>query len=136
MVNSMHAKERPIYVKYVHEIIMHPFHTDLPKKDVLYYRDPAYLLCQATTIPSEGLIQKYFDRWQIEVNHREEKDLLGMGQAQVRSKHSVLRQPAFVVAAYRAISLAGIKCFEDQRNASFIPLPKWRRNAKWPSCLD
>ncbi|MDE3046682.1 MAG: hypothetical protein KGJ02_08615 [Verrucomicrobiota bacterium] len=108
----------------------------LTKKGRLYYRDPAYLLCQPTTILSEVLIQKYFDRWQIEVNHREEKDLLGVGQAQVRSKHSVPRQPAFVVAAYSALLLAGVKCFEDRRSESFIPLPKWRRNAKRPSCLD
>jgi len=31
------------------------------------------------------LIQYYFDRWQIEVNHRDEKSLLGVGQAQVWS---------------------------------------------------
>ena len=117
-------------------VVIAPIPYRLTKKGRLYYRDPAYLLCQSTTIGSEVLIQKYFDRWQIEVNHREEKDLLGVGQAQVRSKLSVPRQPAFVVAAYSALLLAGIKCFEDQRNESFIPLPKWRRNAKRPSCLD
>lgn len=117
-------------------IVIAPIPYRLTKKGRLYYRDPAYLLSQSTTISSEVLIQKYFDRWQIEVNHREEKDLLGVGQAQVRSRLSVPRQPAFVVAAYSALLLTGIKCFEDQRNESFIPLPKWRRNAKRPSCLD
>lgn len=117
-------------------IVIAPIPYRLTKKGRLYYRDPAYLLCQATTIETKVLLQKYFDRWQIEVNHREEKDLLGVGQAQVRSTHSVPRQPAFVVAAYSALLLAGIKCFEDQRNESFVPLPKWRRNAKRPSCLD
>jgi hypothetical protein len=29
------------------------------------------------------LLQMYFDRWQIEVNHRDEKDTLGVGQAQM-----------------------------------------------------
>jgi hypothetical protein len=117
-------------------IVIAPIPYRLTKKGRLYYRDPAYLLCQLTEINSEVLIQKYFDRWQIEVNHREEKDLLGVGQAQVRSKLSVPRQPAFVVAAYSALLLAGIKCFEDRRDECFIPLPKWRRNAKRPSCLD
>lgn len=117
-------------------IVIAPIPYRLTKKGRLYYRDPAYLLCQSTEINSAILIQKYFDRWQIEVNHREEKDLLGVGQAQVRSKYSVPRQPAFVVAAYSALLLAGIKCFEDQRSEHFIPLPKWRRNAKRPSCLD
>jgi len=117
-------------------IVIAPIPYRLTKKGRLYYRDPAYLLCQATEISSAVLIQKYFDRWQIEVNHREEKDLLGVGQAQVRSKRSVPRQPAFVVAAYSALLLAGIKCYDDRRGEGFIPLLKWRRNAKRPSCLD
>lgn len=117
-------------------IVIAPVPYRLTKSGRVYYRSPAYLLAQKTEISSETLLQKYFDRWQIEVNHREEKDILGVGQAQVRSEKSVPRQPAFVVAAYSALLLAGIKCFEDQRNGSFIPLPKWRRSAKRPSCLD
>src|SRR2546429_925919 len=40
------------------------------------------------------LVQSCFDRWQIEVNHRDEKDILGVGQAQVRSAQSIPRHPA------------------------------------------
>jgi hypothetical protein len=116
-------------------IVIAPTPYRLTKNGKLYYRNPAYLLCQASEIASEVLIQKYFDRWQIEVNHREEKDTIGLGQAQVRSKKSVPRQPGFVVAAYSALLLAGLYCFSDQRGDNF-PLPKWRRNAKRPSCLD
>lgn len=122
--------------QFLRLIIIAPTPYRLTKTGKLYYRDPAYLLCQPTDIASETLIQKYFDRWQIEVNHREEKDTLGIGQAQVRSKKSVPRQPAFVVAAYSALLLAGIMCFADQRNDAFISLPKWRKKAKRPSCLD
>lgn len=122
--------------RFLKLIVIAPTPYRLTKKGRLYYRQPAYLLCQSTDIPSEVLIQKYFDRWQIEVNHREEKDILGVGQAQVRSEKSVSRQPGFVVAAYSALLLAGIKCFEDKRTEAFIALPKWRRNAKRPSCLD
>lgn len=122
--------------KLLRLIVIAPVPYRLTKTGRLYYRDPAYLLCQSTEISSQILIQKYFDRWQIEVNHREEKDILGIGQAQVRSKNSVPRQPAFVVAAYSALLLAGIICYEDQRKDDFIPLPKWRKNAKRPSCLD
>jgi DDE superfamily endonuclease len=125
------TKQKPLRL-----IAIAPVPYRLTKSGRLYYRSPAYLLAQATELSSEVLLQKYFDRWQIEVNHREEKDILGVGQAQVRSPNSVPRQPAFVVAAYSALLLAGIKCFEDQRNGSFIPLPKWRRHAKRPSCLD
>lgn len=117
-------------------IVIAPTPYRLTKKGKLYYRQAAYLLCQNNELPVKTLIQKYFDRWQIEVNHREEKDTLGIGQAQVRADKSVPRQPAFVVAAYSALLLAGIKCFEDHRGGAFVPLPKWRRNAKRPSCLD
>ena len=54
------------------------------------------------------MLQAYFDRWQIEVNHREQKDTLGVGQAQVRSPVSVPRHTAFAVAAYSALLLAAL----------------------------
>jgi len=117
-------------------IVIAPTPYRLTKNGKVYYRDPAYLLCQESEIASEILIQKYFDRWQIEVNHREEKDTLGIGQAQVRSEKSVPRQPVFVVAAYSALLLAGVLCFSDLRQDAFMLLPKWRKNAKRPSCLD
>lgn len=144
------GKYREVRFKEIHKVLWQRGTKDLPlrliviapipyrltKKGKLYYRKQAYLLIQPTELPSEALIQKYFDRWQIEVNHREEKDTLGVGQAQVRAIKSVPRQPAFVVAAYSALLLAGIKCYEEQRSGAFMPLPKWRRRAKRPSCLD
>jgi hypothetical protein len=122
--------------QFLRLLVIAPTPYRLTKKGKLYYRNPAYLLCQAIEVTAEVLIQKYFDRWQIEVNHREEKDTLGVGQAQVRSLKSVRRQPTFVVAAYSALLLAGILCFNDMRKDVFMVLPKWRRNAKRPSCLD
>ncbi len=101
-----------------------------------YYREPAFLLTTDHHLPVETLLQAYFDRWQIEVNHREMKDTLGIGQAQLRNPRSVPRQPAMLVAAYSALLLAGIIRFGDTRSAAFPALPKWRRNARRPSCLD
>jgi hypothetical protein len=102
----------------------------------LYYRDPAYLLCTDHTSSPHQLLQIYFDRWQIEVNHREEKDTLGVGQAQLWNPIAVPKQPALVVAAYSALMLAALKTFGPQRGQAYAALPKWRRNAKRPSCLD
>ncbi len=82
------------------------------------------------------MLQAYFDRWQIEVNHREEKDTLGVGQAQLRSPLAVPRQPALAVAAYSALLLAALLTFGPGRNSPYQPLPKWRKNAARPSCLD
>jgi len=101
-----------------------------------YYRQPAYLLTTDNNSPARLLIQAYFDRWQIEVNHREEKDILGVGQAQVWSPRSVPRQPAFAVASYSLLLLAGLLEFGPGRTDHFLPLPKWRKYAKRPSALD
>jgi hypothetical protein len=78
----------------------------------------------------------YFDRWQIEVNHRDEKDTLGVGQAQMWNPVSVPKQPALVVASYSALLLAALKAFGPGRGEAYAELPKWRSNAKRPSCLD
>jgi len=100
------------------------------------YRQPAYLLCTDLSSSIQALIQAYFDRWQIEVNHRDEKSILGVGQAQLRSKQSVPRQPAFMVASYSLMLLAALKEFGPTRTADYMPLPKWRKQASRPSLLD
>lgn len=101
-----------------------------------YYRKPAYLLTSVLQGPVTPLLQIYFDRWQIEVNHREEKDTLGVGQAQLWNVTSVPKQPAFAVATYSALLLAALQAFGPDRGPAYAALPKWRRNAKRPSCLD
>ncbi|MCX5814601.1 MAG: hypothetical protein NT178_18985 [Proteobacteria bacterium] len=45
------------------------------------------------------------------MNHREQKDTIGVGNAQVLSDKSVPRQPAFAVASYSLLLLAGLKAF-------------------------
>src|ERR1700730_4136189 len=77
------------------------------------YRQPAYLLSTNIDGYVELLIQAYLDRVQIEYNHREEKSILGVGEAQVRNEHSVAQQPALCVAAYSALLLANILAYAD-----------------------
>jgi hypothetical protein len=101
-----------------------------------YYHQPAYLLTTDLTTPAAVLLQAYFDRWGIEVNHRDEKDILGVGQAQVWNRHSVSKVPALLVAMYSWLLLAGLKCYGPTRTEVYESLPKWRRGAKRPSCLD
>jgi len=101
-----------------------------------YYRQPAYLLTTDLTTAAVELLQAYFDRWGIEVNHRDEKEILGVGQAQVWNHHSVSKVPALLVAMYSWLLLAGLHCYGPTRTKDYEPLPKWRRGAKRPSCLD
>lgn len=125
------AKKRPLRLIVVGSI---PY--QVPSRKRLHYHEPTYVLTTDLTTPAGNLLQAYFDRWQIEVNHREEKDTLGVGQAQLTAKHSVARQPAFVVAAYSALLLAGLLTYGPARHHAYQPLPKWRRKASRPSCLD
>jgi Transposase DDE domain len=102
----------------------------------LYYRQPAFLLTTDLTSSPKQLLQIYFDRWQIEINHRDEKDTLGIGQAQLWNPTAVPKQPVLAVAAYSALQLAALQTFGPGRGPVYAPLPKWRRHAKRPSCLD
>jgi hypothetical protein len=106
------------------------------KSGRLYYRQPAFLLTTDLKSSAKHLLQIYFDRWQIEVNHRDEKDTLGVGQAQLWNVKAVPRQPVLAVAAYSALLLASLVAFGAERGAAYEPLPKWRRKAHRPSCLD
>jgi hypothetical protein len=101
-----------------------------------YYRQPAYLLTTDLTTAAAVLLQEYFDRWGIEVNHRDEKEILGVGDAQVWNPNSVTKVPALMVAMYSWLLLSGITCYGSTRTEDYLLLPKWRKGAKSPSCLD
>ncbi|HJY05031.1 MAG TPA: transposase [Bryobacteraceae bacterium] len=125
------ARQRPLRL-----FVVAPIPYQAPGRKRKYYRNPAYLLTTDLTGTPHEMLQAYFDRWQIEVNHREEKDTLGIGQAQLRSAQSVPRQPAFAVAAYSALMLSALLTFGPGRDSHYQRLPKWRPNADRPSCLD
>ena len=63
-------------------VIIRPLAYRLTKNSRLLYRQPAYLICTDTELEIEKLLQAYLWRWEIEVNFREQKTLLGCGQAQ------------------------------------------------------
>ena len=125
------ARQRPLRL-----IVIAPTPYRKSKSKSLYYCDPAYLLTTDLHSSLKQLLQIYFDRWQIEVNHREEKDTLGVGQAQLWNATSVPKQPALAVAAYSVLLLAALLAFGAERGQAYAQLPKWRRNAWRPSCLD
>jgi len=62
----------------------------------------------------------------VEVNFRDEKTLLGVGQAQVRNPQSVQRAPEFLVACYSMLLWSSIRVFGDRRTEDFQRLPRWR----------
>ena len=106
------------------------------KEGRLYYRQKAYLLCDDNELAAKELLQAYFDRWQIEINHRDEKSILGVGHPQVWADLSVPRVPALMVATYSLMLLSALETYGPKRTTAYEPLPKWRRAARRPSCLD
>jgi hypothetical protein len=111
-----------------------PYH--ISKKGRKFYRKSAYLFTTDMHAPVEMLIQMYIDRFQIEINFRDEKQNIGVGQAQVRNENSVPRQPSFVVAAYSLLLLSALELFGPERTMDYLPLPKWRQKPKRASSLD
>ena len=93
-----------------------------PRKDSpLLYRNPVYLLCADPGLSLEELLRSYLWRWEIELNFRDEKTVMGVGQAQVRTAESVECVPALIVAAYAYMLLAG-----EAAAAKALPRPKWQ----------
>jgi len=108
-------------------IVIAPLGYRLRKGSRRLYRQPAFLICTDAALPPEQIIQSYFQRWDIEVNFRDEKTLLGVGQAQVRNESSVEAAPAFAVASYGMLLVASQRAFGTTREA-LLPPPKWAAN--------
>lgn len=102
-----------------------------------YYRQPAYILVTDHDTPVDELLQCYCDRWQIEVNHRDEKQHMGIADAQVWNDESVDRLPAFLVCTYAMLMLATLKAYGPERTAAYQTPPRWQnKRRKRPSCVD
>lgn len=109
-------------------VVIAPLGYRLSKRGRILYRKPAYLVCTDPDLPLTELLQAYLWRWDIEVNFRDEKTLLGAGQAQVRHPASTESAPALTVAAYALLLLAANKAFAGASGC--LPPPKWRQRRK------
>lgn len=105
-------------------IVIAPLAYRLRQGSRLLYRDPAFLICTDEKLDPRLIIETYFQRWDIEVNFREEKTLLGVGQAQLRCSCSLETAPALTVASYALLLLATQRAFAGSRHA-LLPRPKW-----------
>jgi len=105
-------------------VVIRPLAYRLTKNSKLLYRKPAYLICTDPTMGVEELLQAYLWRWGIEVNFKEEKTVLGCGQAQVRTLTAVEKVPAFITAVYAMLQLAAHKMSTHQKKHQ-MPRSKW-----------
>jgi hypothetical protein len=111
-------------------IIVRPLAYRPRKKARLLYRNPAYLLCSDPQMDLAQILQAYLWRWEIEVNFRDQKTLLGTGQAQVRKPGAVERVPALIATAY-AFMLLSLK--QTQRG-HMLPPPRWNHRRPDQRC--
>ena len=111
----------------VEVVVIKPLGYRLRQGSKLLYRQPAYLICTEATLSVQQVVQEYLWRWDIEVNFREEKTLLGVGQAQVRVASSVEAVPALAVGAYALLLLAARETYGIDGQPDTLPLPQWRR---------
>lgn len=111
-------------------IIIRPVSYRLTKKSRLLYRDPAYLISTDQDTDIRLLLQAYIRRWEIEVGFRDQKTLIGCGQAQVREKNAVQKVPAFISACYGMILLASH--ITNLTHNLTLPGTKWYKSKQKP----
>lgn len=140
---SVHYKEvnhilwrRGAATRHLRLIVVKPIPYRQTKVGRLLYREPAFLLTTDLSTEAARLLQIYFDRWQVEVAHRELKQNFGLGQAQVRVAASVARQPVLTAAIYSIIHFAALAEFGARRADVFGPIPKYQREKSRVSAAD
>jgi hypothetical protein len=102
----------------------------LKKGGKLLYRQPAFLVCTDPRMTLEDLLQDFLWRWDIEVNFRDEKTILGVGQAQVRTEASNQNAPALAVAAYAMLLVASTQAYGKKGAPDRLQEAKWYRRKK------
>jgi hypothetical protein len=117
--------------KNVRLVVIRPLAYRPRKGAKLLYRAPAYLLCTDPDLPLAQLLQSYLWRWEIESNFRDEKTVMGVGEAQVRTRAAAQNVPALVCASYSYLLLAAMNA-----NCSVLslPRPKWHPAKQGDRC--
>lgn len=121
--------------KTLRMVVIAPLGYRLTKGSKLLYRAPAYLLCTDPALCIEKLLQAYLWRWGIETNFREEKSLIGVGDAQVRTPASNSHLPAVMVAAYSMLLVAALRLYKADSLPLALARPKWRSAQQRPNAV-
>jgi hypothetical protein len=111
-------------------VVIAPLGYRLRKGHRMLYRKPAFLLCTDPDLPLAELLQAYLWRWGVEVNFRDEKTLVGTGEAQVRTTGSNQHLPAVTVAAYALLWVAALSLLAEGGKLPTLDPPKWRKDRR------
>lgn len=105
-------------------IIVQPLRYRLTQKSRLLYRNPAYIISTDPTLDDADILQWYLWRWEIELNFRDEKNILGLDEVMVRTPDAVETWTPFVVCSYSMLLLAGRSTISRTDKEL---LPKWQK---------
>jgi hypothetical protein len=102
-------------------------------------RQPAFWLVSAVDedgqwvlpLPAEELLAWAWQRWEIEVTHREAKTGFGVGQVQCWSQVSALLAVQWQVLVYSLLILAGYRCWGLSPGPLRPPGTWWRGSGRW-----
>lgn len=102
-------------------------------------RRPRYWLVNAVAraghwvlpLAATELISWAWQRWEIEVTHRELKTGFGVGQSQCWSRVSALLSIQWQVAVYSLLVLAGYRCWGLSPGPARPPGTWWRGSGRW-----
>lgn len=120
VVMRMNGGAMPVQV-----MVVKPLGYRLTLGGKLLYRQPAFLVCTDPDLPVQEFLQDFLWRWDIEVNFRDEKTILKVGQAQVRTENSTQNAPALGVAAYALLLLAATQSYGKNAAPDRHNHPKW-----------
>ena len=102
-------------------------------------RDPAFWLVSAVRtdddrwmlpLPAEELLAWAWQRWEVEVMHRELKSGFGLGEQQAWGPTSAQRTPQWVVWAYAVLVLTGYRAW-GSGPGPVAPLGRWWGGRRW-----
>lgn len=110
-------------------VVIEPVPYRRTQSSKLERREPAFLICTDLNLSLEQLLQHYLWRWDIEVNFRDEKTILGVGQAQVRTEASNQHAPALAVAAYALLLLAANRTYGPEGRPETFKRPRWYKRS-------
>ena len=135
--------ERPLFL-----IVVKGMHRLVGKKNPHYkHREPSFYLISAVQnaagdwqlpLPIATILTWLWQRWEIEVAHREMKSALGLGQKQSWNKRSSIRSVQWSAWVYAVLLLAGYRswglCAGPPTPVRWWPGAKrWSFNTLWRS---
>lgn len=109
-------------------VVVAPLGYRLRKGSKRLYRKPVYLGCTNPELPIVDILKVFLSRWGIEENFRDEKTVIGLGEAQVRNESSVERVPQLMALAYALLLLAGVQAYGVSGVPQVTDPAKWYAN--------